>query len=1021
MKKFLPITLLFVLISYFSFSQGIVRGKITDKSGETLIGATVVLKSNPSVGSVTDFDGNYSIKIADATPQTLVITFISYKTLEEVVNPHDGEVIIKNIILQSSANEVKTVEVTAKAIKSRNYYMEKVKLNSATTLDYVSSETMKKTGDANVTSAVARVAGVSTNGQFITVRGIGDRYVKTAINGSRIPTLDPFTNNIKLDLFPASLVDNVIITKTASPDLPGDWAGAYLSIETKDYPEELAVNVETQFGYNTQSTNKEIISSQRSSTDWLGYDKDLRSHDHTSFNEALTKPTQYQQLVALGLGNYYSSMGVTGWTDNSDAGTTYFKLGLVQLGLLAPAMINDEQAFKTAKDQYMNGSYQSDAFYIINGKVPDTGKSFANNWNPTKRKAPINFSQTISIGNQTKLFGNPLGFIAGLRYGSVSLYDPNVRAARASAVDDGNNNGNYMLTSKTEDRELSREINSWSALVNLSYKLNSNNSVSLLYMPNFIGNNNVYSGVDRDYTDRYVTKSQYYEQRKQLVYQLKTEHFIPAQKIKIELNASYTNGKSSVPDFKNLQYKQDSVPGGYTYLIGNGVKEGIHRYYRYLSDNLFDSRLAIELPLDNKPELTRKLKFGGAYQKNNRKSDQYDYEVMSSSTNLPNGDIEQFFNLDNYNIQTYTNANGAHESAFNLYYADNTIPADHTFGNSSVIGGFVMTDYSLSSMIRFSGGLRVEKAEIFTDVFKFDSLGLEPNDPRRQTVEGTPLVNPGELNEISYLPSINLIYKLNADELAPVNLRFNYSRSAARPSIRELSDVSTFDYELRGPVFGNSELKMVGINNYDVRIESYFKSGDQISASVFYKKFRNHIELVRSNGYTWQNVDKSFVAGVELEGRKKLTKNFEIGANVSLAQSESKFIRYRLEISNGAKNYIPQDTIKRTMFGQAPYVINAMVTYTADSLGLSATVSYNLQGSRLVIASDNPYVPDVYEQPRNLIDLKITKKLGKHFSVAFTIRDLFNAPVQRTYRHTDYDYIYHRNGTNYQLGFSYKI
>ncbi|HOO09492.1 MAG TPA: TonB-dependent receptor plug domain-containing protein, partial [Cyclobacteriaceae bacterium] len=78
------------------------------------------------------------------------------------------------------------------------------------------SELIKKTGDANVTAAIARVSGVSTNGSFITVRGIGDRYIKTMINGMRIPTLDPFTNNIKLDIFPSSLVDNIIITKTAS-------------------------------------------------------------------------------------------------------------------------------------------------------------------------------------------------------------------------------------------------------------------------------------------------------------------------------------------------------------------------------------------------------------------------------------------------------------------------------------------------------------------------------------------------------------------------------------------------------------------------------------------------------------------------------------------------------------------------------------------------------------------------------------------------------------------------------------
>ena len=155
--------------------------------------------------------------------------------------------------------------------------MENVKINSATTIDYVSSETMKKTGDANVTAAVARVSGVSTNGGMITVRGIGDRYVKTTLNGSRIPTLDPLTNNIKLDIFPSSLVDNIIITKTASPDLPGDFSGAYLSVETKDYPEKLEVNVESQFGYNDQTSFKEIISSQRSKTDWLGFDNGLRN------------------------------------------------------------------------------------------------------------------------------------------------------------------------------------------------------------------------------------------------------------------------------------------------------------------------------------------------------------------------------------------------------------------------------------------------------------------------------------------------------------------------------------------------------------------------------------------------------------------------------------------------------------------------------------------------------------------------------------------------------------------------
>ncbi|MBK8587129.1 MAG: TonB-dependent receptor [Bacteroidetes bacterium] len=147
-------------------------------------------------------------------------------------------------------------------------------------------------------------------------------------------------------------------------------------------------------------------------------------------------------------------------------------------------------------------------------------------------------------------------------------------------------------------------------------------------------------------------------------------------------------------------------------------------------------------------------------------------------------------------------------------------------------------------------------------------------------------------------------------------------------------------------------------------------------------------------------------------------------ANISLIYSQTEFVRNRLDISGGVKNYIPQDTVKRSMFGQAPFVINCIVSYTADSLGLTATLSYNVQGSRLVIAADVKEIPDIYEQPRHLLDFKISKSIGKHFSINFTVRDIFNSPVQRSYKYTNgdiLDYDTYRYGTNYVLGFVYKI
>jgi hypothetical protein len=1012
MKNLLLVLILNFAWSIVSNGQGTMRGKITDENGETIIGATVVQKDNHSVWSVADLDGAYSIKIPDSLPHVVVVSFISLKTIEENVQLKDGAVIVRNFTLKSAAVETREAQVTAKAVKAREYYTEMIKKNSATTLDYISSETMKKTGDVNVVAAVARVTGVSTNGGFITVRGIGDRYVKTAINGSVIPTLDPFTNNFKLDLIPASLVDNVIITKTASPELPGDWAGAYLSVETKDYPEELSVNVEASVGYNNQSTFKDVLSSQHSSTDWLGYDNSFRDHNHDDFVSNVETPTTYQQFVALGLGPYFNSLGVTqsNWNASSE---TYFRLGLVELGLLEPALINDEIAFENARSEYINGSYASDAFKTINANVPASGKSFPNNWNTTTRSGPLDISQGLSIGNQTKLFGKPLGFLFGYRYGSSVRYDENSTASRARY------DGTLESSASAEN---SVEVNGWSALMNLSFKPAANHSVSLLFMPNFTGVNKVQDAIDSNDSTRFVlTKTQFYEQRKQLVYQFKSEHYFPAYKTKLELNASYTNGKSSVPDFKNLQYWKDEKNN--VYSIGGEIGNGIHRYYRYLTDNIFDSRAALEFPIGTNPGLVRKIKTGGAYQRNDKRSDQYDYSLeLGDHTGLVLADnnLDAFFDLSNFDISTGTD-NGTSYSTINEYYVEDGSPANHTFGRSEVSAAFIMLDYALTKRLRVSGGVRAEWSSIFTDVAKFDSLNYKANDPRRVYSTSYPIVNPGNRDEKDYLPSVNLIYKLKEDELAPVNLRVNYSQTVARPSMRELSDVATLDYEYKEFVFGNSDLKEVHISNYDVRLESYFKTGDNISLSLFYKKFKDHIELVKSVGLTWQNVDKSQVAGFELEGRKVLAGHFEIGANIAMIWSQTKFVRNRTDLSEGIKTYIPIDTLTRTMYGQAPYVVNGILTYRADSIGFSVTASYNVQGARLVITSANPAIPDVYEMPRHLLDVKVNKRFGKHFNVNLTVRDILNSPVTRTYKDWDIEYDEYHYGTSYVLGVSYKL
>jgi hypothetical protein len=1021
---FIPGIIFFSIIN--ASAQGILRGKITDENGEPVIGAVIRLKSDPSRGTTADFDGNYSLNISDTSLQAVTFSFISFQTAEEAVQISKGGVKIKNIILSAASKEITEVKITGKAVKAKEYFVESMKKNSPISIDYISSETMKKTGDHNVVSAVARIPGVSTSGGIITVRGIGDRYVKTTINGMAIPTLDPFTNNLKLDLFPSSLIDNVIISKTANPNLPGDWAGAYLSIETKDYPEQLSISAESTLGYNNHSSFKNVLSSDRSSTDWLGYDNGFRDVDHMQYKAATVTPGYYQEFVALGLGAYYSSLGINqeNWYSSSST-DTYLKLGLVQLGLLAPAQVDDPVAFANAKSEYDAGPYHNQAFVKLNEGVGESAGKLPSNWNTTSRKAPLNFSQSFSIGNQGKFLGKTVGFIAGFRYGSSISYDANSQASRASVVDDGT--GNYISSvSSAEMQEVAKETNGWSSLINLACKLNSNNSFSLMFMPNLTGVNNVRNAIDdRVPANNVITKSQFYEQRRQLIYQIKSEHYLPATKIKISLNASYTDGDSKAPDFKHVQYFKDPISN--SYQIGGSIGDGIHRYYRYLSDNLFDSRLSIQFPLKSKAGLVRKVEFGGSYQRNEKLTEQYDYSVFFgqySGLTLVNEDLNAMFSPDNFNIQSYTDVYGVEHQTLHAYYSLINSPANHTFGNSTIISQFALADYAINKRLRISGGVRMEEAEILTDVVKFDSAGYEPNDPRRDYRDGYPAANPGTLKEIDILPSANLVYKLKYDDAAPVNLRLNYSRTIARPSIRELSDVAVFDYEFRAFVFGNSDLKPVHINNYDFRIEKYFKSNENVSFSVFYKDFKNHIELVNSLGVTWQNVDKSYVAGIECEGKKLLWKNFEIRANCTFLYSQTNLVRKRLDISGGVKSYIPEDTIKRPMFGQSPYVINVIVTHNFEKAGLTTTLSYNVQGEKLVLASNNKEIPDIYELPRHMFDIRISKKLSKYFSTSFTVRDILNSTLTRAYNYPEgftLDYDRYNFGTNYSLSIAYKL
>ena len=1022
LRRFFLILLLFLLIIIPLHIKAqetaitTIRGTVSDENGELLVGVNVVYTNDRSKGTTTDLYGNYTLKVPGTGEFSLTVSYISYQTQTIKLTLNPGEVVIKNILMRSEAIQISEAVISAKALRSADTYMQRVKTRSATTLDYISAATIRKTGDANVTAAISRITGVSTHGSFITVRGIGDRYISTAINGSVIPTLDPFTNNIKLDIFPASLVDNIIVTKTHSADLPGDWAGAYISVETRDFPEELSVNISTSIGYRPSTTFKEINSTQRSATDWLGFDNGFRDYDHSTYVVPSSPPSDYQTFVALGLGEFLGDLGVTNETPWKDS---YFRLCLVELGLLGPAQVNDPQAYQEARSNFLYGTLPSDAFRILNKEAAEAAQRFPSNFQLVKRKAPLNFSQSFTVGNQVTFLGMPLGFIAGFRYGSNVEYDQYSEMNRTDEDIDGN---------ITYDRKIrqtfTNEVNGWNALLSVSLKATKNHSLSLLYMPNFKGTNKVRDASDLlavDASGRGNTiKSQVYEERQQQLFQVASEHYFPRYKVRMNVQASYTSGKSNIPDFKDVEYFRDEK--------GNGTLVTTHRYYRYLEDELLDSKLSLEIPLNARPGLARKLKAGIAYLDLQRSFRQYDYFMQfgeGGARPFSNDDLDGFFDPEYFGLFTTINSSGLIQSSLRMMYLQNDRPSNHQVGNKRIRSAYIMLDYTLLPKLRFAGGIRAEDFNLYTDAYLYDTEGIPQNDERRINFAESFTVQPGSIQKLNILPSSGLIYKLKDTETLISNLRASYAISVARPSIREQYDGGNFDFELRREVLGNSTLDITTIHNIDLRYETSFLNGDNFFISLFYKQFSNHIEMVESPlAFGWLNVEKSYVRGIELEGRKALTRGLELRANISLVNSRTDFVQTTLVKSlTGAKEYVPLAKISRTMYGQAPYVINAMLNYTLDSLGLEASLSYNIQGPRLVISSPvGP--PDVYELPRHLLDCKVSKRLGKRFSLSILVKDILATSRQRAYDYPDGLTIYYDTytyGTAYQLNLSYKI
>ena len=181
-------TFLIILYSIFGYSQTKIVGKVIDEEfNETMPFANVLVKRT-NIGVSTDFDGNYSINVDPGT-YTLVFSFVGYRT-KEVTNIKVGQNDVKeiNVSLSSASVGLKELVVSVSVQKNTDEALLMMQKKSANLMDGMSSESFKKLGTSNLANAIKRVPGISImGGKYIYVRGLGDRYSKSILNGINIP------------------------------------------------------------------------------------------------------------------------------------------------------------------------------------------------------------------------------------------------------------------------------------------------------------------------------------------------------------------------------------------------------------------------------------------------------------------------------------------------------------------------------------------------------------------------------------------------------------------------------------------------------------------------------------------------------------------------------------------------------------------------------------------------------------------------------------------------------------------
>ena len=849
--------------------SGKISGSVSDKkSGETLIGVTVKI-ANQTIGASTDVEGRYLISGLAPGKYAVQASYIGYATtqLTEVEVRANAATTLNIQLAESNSQALSEVVITSRASKASVNTLYANQRTSVSLSSGISAELIKRSPDKNTSEVLKRVSGASIqDNKFIVVRGLSDRYNSAMLNNAVLPNTEVDKKAFSFDILPSNLIDAIVVNKTASADIPGDFAGGVVQVTTKDFPEYPFFNVALGTSYNTQSTFKDFVKSDGRGKGMLG---------------------------------------------------TY------------------------VKERNLPASFPSRADYL-NLPVAEqaaASRSFANNWGYQKLQSVPGANLQLNYGmSKRSESGNQFGTILSLTY----RYDERLKQAEQKAYTGD------ALGDQFSDNVYSFN-NNIGALANFAYSW-GNHKIALKNMYNRVLENQFTTreGED-DSQSKFFRTADYLLQRSLLSNQLSGNHLLSeTSKIKLDWNLNFATIDRKEPGFKRMEYQEVDGLAGYARASVPSSGQADPRlagdFYSQLNENLYGGSFDVTVPVswwrDN-----NKLKFGyfGQYRDRDFAARVIGFTRGASFDNallnLPQG---QIFNDENINENGYL-------------LNEITNGADQYTANSFLNAGYLMFDGYVSEKLRVAAGLRLES---------YHQQLTSADNTFKPIVEDTTYVN--------LLPSVNLIYNLNEQ----ASLRLAASQTVGRPEFREIAPFGFYDFNKNVSVVGNPNLKQSRTTNLDLSYALYPSAGQVFSVSAFYKDFENPIEQTlqlgtsgRTFGYT--NSGSATLFGVEFEVRRALDfineslSNFTFSTNASVMKSEVK-------VATSVNK-----TGKRPLQGQSPYLINAGLQYASkseNSLGMS--LLYNRIGKR-IWAVGNVQDPDIYERPRDVLDLQLSKKFAK--------------------------------------------